>query len=86
MISHIEKLQENSLSLKDVLSKRRNTGKLCVQNIQDISIMKEFARAGRIDDWKGHLAVMENCWIFLIFSENAKLYLQKMAELETGYP
>ena len=48
--------------------------------------MKEFARAGRIDDWKGHLAVIENCWIFLIFSENAKLYLQKMAELETGYP
>ena len=48
--------------------------------------MKEFARAGRIDDWKGHLAVMENCWIFLNFSENGKLYLQKMAELETGYP
>ena len=48
--------------------------------------MKEFARAGRIDDCKGHLAVMENCWIFLIFLENAKLYLQNMAELETGYP
>ena len=54
----IKKLQENSESLKDVLSKPTNTARLLVQYIQYMSIIKEFTRAGRIDDWKANLAAM----------------------------
>ena len=54
----IKKLQENSQSLKDVLSKPTNTARLLVQYIQYMSIIKEFTRAGRIDDWKADLAAM----------------------------
>ena len=43
------------LTLKDVLSKRTNAGKLWVQYIQFISKIKEFTRAERISDWKGYL-------------------------------
>ena len=54
----IKKLQENSQSLKDILSKPTNTARLLVQYIQYLSIIKEFTRAGRIDDWKADLAAM----------------------------
>ena len=79
------------LTLKDVLSKRTNTGKLWVQYIQFISKIKEFTRAERIGDWKGYLAGMGKMLNLFAatghinYAKSTRLYRQKMTELETEY-
>ena len=88
----IKKLQENLRNLKDVLSKRTNTAKLWVQYIQYLSKVKEFTRAERTGDWKEHLVAMGKMLNLFAttghinYAKSARLYLQKMAELETEYP
>ena len=88
----IKKLEENLLNLKDVLSKRTNAAKLWLQYMQYISIIKEFTRAERICDWKGLLAAMGKMLNLFAatghinYAKSARVFLQKMAELETGYP
>ena len=77
----IKKLQENSRNLKDLLSKQTNTGKLRVQYIQYINIKKEFTRAERFGDWKGHLEAMRKMQnLFpatghVNYAKSARLYL-----------
>ena len=78
----IKKFQENLRNLKDVVSKRTNAGKLWVQYIQYISIIKEFPRAERIGDWKGNLATMGkilnifSATGYIKYAKSARLYLQ----------
>ena len=85
----IKKLQENSRNLEDVLSKRTNTAKLWVQYVQYVNIIKEFARAERIWDWKGHLVAMEKmrnlfaATEHINYAKSATPYLQNMRKLET---
>ena len=63
-----------------------------MQYIQYISKIKEFTRAERTGDCKGHLVVMGKILNLFAttghinYTKSARLYLQKMVELETDYP
>ena len=88
----IAKLKDKISILKEILIDFSRTAKLCLQYMNYVSIIKEFARAERSGNWQGHLAAMGKMLNLFAatehinYAKSGRLYLQLMLDLEKNYP
>ena len=67
------------------------TGKLWLQYMEMISILKQFIQAEREGDWKGHLKAFQKCSLISqlrdnLYLKSSNVYLQEMSKLEESHP
>ena len=73
------------------IAQQYRTGKLWLQYMEMISILKQFIQAEREGDWKGHLKAFQKCSLISqlrdnLYLKSSNVYLQEMSKLEESHP
>ena len=87
-----KKLIDYFIERKEMLTRESRTSALWLSYVQYVSIVKEFIRAERTNDWSLHISATKNMLNLFSatchnnYAKRCRLYLQSITTLETTYP
>ena len=91
-IKAVKKLDSGTEALKRYFSQESRTGKLWIQYMECIDIIRNYIRAARTSDWNLYLITLEKMIdVFaatgrINYAKSARIYLQSMLDLPQDYP